>query len=492
MPQLTRRIMSRSSTIIPSRYPPVALCIGVLLATGCSSPDPFAAWTDGPLAERVDRLSRADLSRASVVSTEHGEVQSEPVPKDAGPDWYVRQALQSNAGIRAARQRVERLRERIPQATALPDPMASVTFGQLAETAAGQVDYIIGVQQSLPFPGTLDARGEVARQEVVEALHDLQATIDRVRGDTHRAYWSHFDASTEIKVLEQNQALLAQIESAVRSRLRVGRASQADLLRVSRRLAALDNQVSVLHQRRTTASAMLARLMSRPVNVSLTEIDKADWRARELDRDALLRRGIHGNPAVLAAQARVATFQRRLALARRERQPDFQVGVQYGVVSESGLSPVADGKDQIAATVGMSIPLWSGRYDAAEREALRGMGEALAGVRAAQDRVAFEIDDSLARIEANEQSLRRLRERMMPSARQTVEVALTGYRTGDVDFLQLLDDWQALLDDQVEEARIIAELNRSLADLEQALGGELDSDPQTDEPQATTQPEGDR
>jgi outer membrane protein TolC len=447
----------------------------VALAAGCTGPDPFADWTDRGIADRVSELSRSPTDQVSASTTGRHASRAADMPDRAGLDWYLDNALRSNAEIRAARQRVERLRERVPQAIALPDPTASITFGELAETAAGQVDTIVGVRQSLPFPGTLDARGEVARQEVVEALHDLQVTTDRVRGDIRRAYWSFFDASSQITVLEQNRALLTQIESAVRSRLRVGQASQADLLRISRRLASLENQITMLRQRRATASAMLARLVSRPA-ANLPEpaiASDIDWITIELDRTALVRRGMFDSPSVLAARARVATYRQRLTLARRERLPDFVVGVQYGAVSDSGLSPVANGDDQVAGTLGVTIPLWAGKYDAAEREAMRGMGEALAQVRAAQDRVAFDIDEALARIAANQQVLQRLRERMMPDARQVIDVALTAYRTGDVDFLQLLDDWQALLDDQVEEARVIADLYRARADLEQALGGEV-------------------
>ncbi len=121
----------------------------------------------------------------------------------------------------------------------------------------------------------------------------------------------------------------------------------------------------------------------------------------------------------------------------------------------------------------MTIPIWIEADNAAEREALRGIAESVAEARAVQDRVAFDVHDALARLEADQQILQRLRERMMPDAKQVIELALTNYRTGDADFLQLLDDWQALLDDQLQEARVLSRLHRTLADLKQALGGEL-------------------
>ena len=445
--------------------------VAVILVSGCSGPDPFDDWADRDLAQQVESLSRKTAGDMGAVSANREADWADDLPDEVELAWYTSAAMHSNPQILAARQRVERLRERIPQATVLPDPMATVTFGELAQTAAGEVDYIVGVQQSLPFPGTLDARGEVARQEVVASLHALRAEIDRVVGDVQRSYWSYDGARREAEVLEQNRGLLTQIESAVLARVRVGEARQSDLLRVSREVAVMENRISELHRRQNTSSAMLARLTSRRAPEDWPRVGSGMWDPIDYDAEGLRRSAMQQNPQVSAAQARVQTYRQRLELARQERKPDFMVGVQYGAVSASGLAPSANGDDQIAGTVGVTIPLWADSYDASEREAMRGMGEALAEVRAAQDRVAFDVDEALARIDANQDSLRRLQERMMPEARQIIDVALASYRTGDTGFIQLLDDWEALLGDQLEETRIITELQRAMADLNQAVSG---------------------
>ena len=69
--------------------------------------------------------------------------------------------------------------------------------------------------------------------------------------------------------------------------------------------------------------------------------------------------------------------------------------------------------------------------------------------------------------------LKRLREQMVPGQRQTIDIALAGYRTGRVDVLQLLADWRSLLDDRLAEARALADLHRAHADLAEVLGGPI-------------------
>jgi len=447
--------------------------VGAVLAAlliACESSSPFAEWDDRALAERVRAYSRDGGALPPPRSVAGDSPQSADT---ADVDWFIDQAIAGNAELRAARQRVERIRQRIPQARALPDPIASVTFGELAETAAGQVEYIVGVQQSLPFPGTLDARERVAQRQVVEALGELEAVLQQVRGDVQRAFWSYYAATREVEVLDQNRQLLKHIESSVNSRVKVAAAGQDDQLRVSRRLAAIENRISKAKQRQRSAMAMLVQLNGQGRGAAMPRPMVAESEVGSLDRDKLVQRAMQTNPAVRVAQARAATYRSRLELARTERLPDFMVGLNYGAVRASGLSPVANGDDQFSATVGVSIPIWGEKYDAAEHEALHGIGEAIAGLRSAQDRSTFEIDDALARLEANQEVLGRLRERMMPDARQTITVAMKSYQTGKLDLLQLLDDWDALLDDQLDEARAIANIQRAAADVEQAVGGPL-------------------
>lgn len=466
-----------------------ALAIGAL--GGCAGPRPFDAWEDQALAHRVAEISRGPSDEPiAAEGPRPGEpvpgerAPGDPVPDDAGEAWYVREALRFNPQVRAARQRIERLRERVPQATALPDPEASFTFGDLAETAAGQVDYLVGVRQSLPFPGTLHARGEVARQEVLEALFALENTLSEVTADTRRAYWSYEGAKREAAVLRQAQGLLGQIATAVQGRIRLSRADPADALRVSRERAALENQLSELQQRQRTAAAMLARLTSRDLVAAWPTGDVPDWRPLRWNAEQLRNRARSHHPEVAIAQARIGTHRERLNLARRERLPDFAAGVQYGEVGD-GLAPSSNGEDQLAITLGVTIPLWVQADDAAEREALRGIAESVADARAAQDKAAFAVDDSLARLEADQQVLSRLRGQMMPDARQVIELALANYRNGEADFLQLLDDWQTLLADQRQEARVLTSLRRAMADLEQALGEPLSAQPGAFEPPST-------
>ena len=157
-------------------------------------------------------------------------------------------------------------------------------------------------------------------------------------------------------------------------------------------------------------------------------------------------------------------------LAKVERRPDFRIGVQYSAVGSDGLAGSANGEDQFALTGAVTLPLNSDKYDAMEREALRGIGETLAELDAAQGAAANAAEDALARMDAEAAMLTRLNEQMLPDSRRAFELSLAGYRAGNVSFIQMMDDWQRTLDLELAMHRGHARYEQAYADLAAALG----------------------
>jgi outer membrane protein TolC len=70
--------------------------------------------------------------------------------------------------------------------------------------------------------------------------------------------------------------------------------------------------------------------------------------------------------------------------------------------------------------------------------------------------------------------LNQFRDGILPTARQTLEVSRQAYNVGEVDFLQLIDNWRQLLKYEISYRRLEASLRQTLAKLEQVVGGLAD------------------
>lgn len=444
------------------------LVLTALLLAGCGS-----GYRHGPFADLVDHESPLhDDSAPQRARSGGGPVA---IPADAAAEYYVAVALKRNPAIRAAGQRVRALADRIPQVESLDDPMLMVApVGEMAQTAAGRVDLMSSVSQKLPFPGKLATRGRIAAQTVAEAVQELERVKIQVAADTRRAWWSLYYTTRALEVTEQNRALLAQFRDVAEVKYRAGTATQQDVLRASVEMSKLDDDLISLEQRRTTATAMLNQLLDHPFDTPVPAPAVREIEPLSLELEAVLATAAAANPEIARIRERIKGYRQRMELARLNRWPDLTLIVSYNLVSEDGLSAVATGEDQWWVGAGINLPIWAGRLDAAEYEAARGMLQSVSELEAVNNRVAFRVQDALARVESRQRQALLFRDVIIPQARQAVDASLSGYRAGKLEFLTLVDNWRKLFEFQVIYHLDLAELERSFADLQEAVGRDLD------------------
>jgi outer membrane protein TolC len=428
---------------------------------GCSSADPFTPRpgesSPAPRAsQRIEKREPIELDNQSDVET------------------YVRLALERNPRIRAAERNVDRLAARIDQATSMDDPMFMVSpAGDMAETAAGQVGVMTSVSQRVPYPGKLAARGRVAAQDVAVAAAQLEQVKLDIAAQTRQAYWSHYFAVRAIDVTQESRALLVDFRTTAETLLEAGRAMQQDVLRASVEIGDVDRKLAELDQRKRSAAAMLNRMLDRAINAPIAEPPSLEPGVLSLQLDALLAEAGDNNPQLAAAHHRIEAFRQRLELARLSRRPDLTVGVNYTAVDDEGLSRMANGDDQWWLTFGINLPIWSSKYDAAEREARFGIQQEIAELTDAHNRVAFDVEDALARVESQQRLVTLFRDAIIPDAKTTVDASLNAYQSGKVEFLTLVDNWRRLLEFELQYHRSVAQLQRDMADLQKAVGREI-------------------
>ena len=82
-----------------------------------------------------------------------------------------------------------------------------------------------------------------------------------------------------------------------------------------------------------------------------------------------------------------------------------------------------------------------------------------------------QVTDLFAKAESQQDLLILFQQDILPKARQTLEVSSQAYNVGEVDFLQLIDNWRQLLRYELSYHRLEASLRQTLAELERVVGG---------------------
>lgn len=404
------------------------------------------------------------------------EAAIDPVaPELAGPhpvEDYIWHGLAQNPRIHAARLRVESLAQRVPQAASLQDPTLGVTVQpEPVQTAAGEQDVILAVGQKVPWFGKLATQADVAEQAVEVARAELAAAELEVIEQIKRAYYQLYFVQQAIRITEQDKQQLQLIETIVDRMYSVERkVTQQDVLRIQLELSRLETELVELRQQLDSAQASLAGLLHISPETPLRAVDNLPAESIPQDLARLYRQAISDRPELQAALAAIQRDRRAADLARLNYFPDVTLGVTWIETSSTGLSPVANGRDAVLLAASINLPIYRRRLEAGVREAETRAVATARQYDATKDQTMADVKDLFAQATSQQQLLQLFRRDLIPTARQTLEQSIASYEVGQVDFLQMIDNWRVLLRLEIGAERLEAQLRQSLASLDRIIG----------------------
>ena len=384
-------------------------------------------------------------------------------------DSLLAAAARSNPSLKAARLRAEARAERGAQAGALPDPTVGATaFPFPVVTARGEQRTQWRVQQSVPFPGTRTLRREVADLGADMARADAQALEQTLALRIRRAYYTLVRVQVHERHIRRFQADLEQFEQAATAQYEVGEEGQSAILKAQIERQRLETRLEGLAAERQSALQTLARLTGRAVlaqrDATVSVPDRPD--PARADTDAAVDR----RPEADKLRRQIEQSEREIDLAKKEQWPDFTFGAQYFDIAATDLTPTMNGRDALALSVGVTVPLWRDKQEAALQEAeieQRRAETALADFRL---EVRTRLADLRQQVTRQQRQLALLDETLLPKAETALETTLSAYRTGQNDFLALLDAERTLFQLRLQRASVFTQLLTTQAEWGRVAG----------------------
>jgi outer membrane protein TolC len=161
-------------------------------------------------------------------------------------------------------------------------------------------------------------------------------------------------------------------------------------------------------------------------------------------------------------EADVRMAEAAIALARKSKVPDFSLGLMTDVkAAPTMFRPVA----------GTTLPIWRDKIAAQ-------ITQAQANKRAAEARLTAEqimltVDFAMKSYDYREitRNLALLQDKLIPKARQSLDIARAGYLAGQIDFFNLIDAERTLLNFQLQEVEARTRREIVLAELSLMIAG---------------------
>ena len=407
-------------------------------------------------------------------------------PELAGPqpvDAYIRRALAENRTVQAAYHNVQSLKHRIPQVTALDDPVASNTVFPIPSVAPqyslmGYNPYNLTLAQQFPWCGTLRVRGQVAARDVDVALAEMAAAqLDAVMA-VKRAYYDLYANQKAGAILLENRKILEMFREQAGQRLGVG-GTQQDLLRAGVLISELDRELANINAGTATAKAALARQLHVGPEADLRALPDAPTADVPAQIDRLYQLAIAARPELKGRLSAIARDEQAVELARKRSYPNITLGLTYmDMEKTNAVTPrTASGFPNVGLFVGFNLPVNRAKYRAGVGEAQE---RALADAKlyeAQRDETYSEIYDFMTQARVQQNVLNLLKDSILPRAEQALELAGKDYAASNVDLPTVLSAQRETLQIQVQVAQIEGELGKALASLERAVGCQFNDHP---------------
>jgi outer membrane protein, heavy metal efflux system len=397
-----------------------------------------------------------------------------PTPVEA----LVQYAMANNPEIQAVRYKAAAMGARVPQVNSLPDPQLLTTaFLEEIQTAAGPQEVAMTLAQKFPWFGKLALRSQVAYQDSMAAYARVTTTELKVVEQVKRTYFDVYfvqNAIAETKRLEQPLRDVVEISRA-KFETSAARAGMESVLQAQVELAKLETRLIGLEESLINARARLAGVLHLPPHTRIEAEPSVTRTNLAQTAETLVGLLESCQPELEAWRREIGRDRSSIDLACREYWPDVTLGLSWYEMGDRGISPVANGRDAYSLAVGVNLPIYRKRLDAAVREARYKTSSSTRRYQAARDQFQAEVDGLYARFREQDRVLKILETRIIPPAEQTLELSTESYRTGTLEFQQLIDAYRTLLDVRIDYHKRTAIREQVIASLERAVGCSITS-----------------
>ncbi len=384
-------------------------------------------------------------------------------------DEVIRAVAERNPSVKAAEERWQAMKARVPQAAAWEDLRLQgdsrverlVTIPPNAFT-----DQSVMLEQELPITGKNRSRARAATADAGTAFEDLRRTALDVLSRARSAYYRLETEYAQLEVNRRNIELLNQFAELSRARYEVGSAREADVLTAKTDAAKLLEAQSDILRRISDAQTQLNVLMNRPAQAPVAEPISIPFEPVRLSLPALQRVAMSARPEVQRLQNRIEAEKSRLQLARRQWISDPAVNIKAQRYNDA-----AQTVSELDVGVSIGLPFLNARkYSAGVTEAQRNFGAAQKELEAARNEAVGLVRDQIKKVETAAHHYELYRDRILPLARQTVQANRAGYESSNATFLELIASQRVLQEVESTYVNHLADYQIALAELQAIVG----------------------
>jgi outer membrane protein, heavy metal efflux system len=430
-------------------------------------PSPGGRFAGGALAALVlvgctgipssgERRARQDLETVGAVYRPLHERPTLPtLQADSGLGEILQFAILNHPQVAAAYHDWAASVQRIALERSLPDPRLIFS----ADVGAMVTSLMPGLMVDFPGAGKREAAANIATAESNAKYFNFEAGVLQAAAALKKAYHELHFLEAKIGVNRDMLRLVAEVEALARAQNEAGKVSLQDVLRAQIEQERLTTEIANLEDsRRPMLAQFKAALGLKADDEDPPVPQRYEPTPLDLTPDAVFATALRRNPRLKAMEAEVRRADASLRLAFKARVPDFS----FGLEADLKTSPL-----MVRPQASITLPIWRDKTAAQIAAAQADKQAAESRLSAEEIALAVEFAEKSFLLREASRRLELFTTRLLPKARQSLDVARSGYVAGKSDFLNLLEAERTWL--EFQSSTIDARVQRELALAELSL-----------------------
>ena len=391
----------------------------------------------------------------------------------------IRVAVERSPKVRAAKARWQATIEQYPQVTALPDPMFMYGYYMRSvETRVGPQRHRLSFSQTFPYPGTLDAAGEVVKKAIeIERVKHEQVIRDLIV-ELKLSYHELAYLQRAVELTRQNHELVASILTIATARYAEGEAILNDVLKAQSQLAQLEYDLILLKELQLVEHANINGILSVPSTTSLGTTVPVAYEPLDVTLSDIEKQALSKRQELQIAGLAVEKATEGIALAELQTKPMLKFDLMAIETGKALMMDAPDsGKDPFTIGIGVTIPWSSLKNSSKVREAQKNQEVVTANKHSLEDATRVALRQVYFRLENARRLVELYENTLIPQAGAAIELAETWHQEGPKSIAGFLETQSVWLNFNLARLRAIADYQQSVARLEQLVGGKIDDSP---------------
>ena len=323
---------------------------------------------------------------------------------------------------------------------------------------------------NFPFPGMLTLKGNIVDKEIQLAQLDLENVVQEVITRIRETYYKTLYLNEAIDITHETARLLKHLRDVINRIYTTGKSTLNDVVKIQMEIDRIENNLIDLEEKRKTLQIQMNQLLDISLPFAPKNFQKIEPIPFAYKGENLLKEGLEKRNAIKKTVKNIERMELIIIMAEKKFYPDFTPGFSFfqnRLIKQVGTdAPEAP----FSAKPKIRGGNWFGLNDAYIRETkikYKALQEKLEELK---NKTVDEITRALYEYETANRDRILYKLKLVPKSKITIKTTEALYKTGKVDFLELIDSETRFLNYSLTLKKAIKDMNIEAAKIERLVG----------------------